>query len=292
MKPITTSILAFILLALGIAAATFIFVLMGRNNSPRRPGFFRWAHRVTGYVFIALYLFICVVMFQKFTNPSLTFSAKDAIHAYIGTIIFPLAVIKICIVRFFKKYYQRLPFYGMVMVIAVYLAAVLSAGYYTLSTTGGQYIIMIDKGTPVKINTGRGRLVVQQKCSGCHSLERVFAYVKTESGWRDYVSRMREKEPSLLNDDEYLQAVGYLVKNLGIDETKMDAQVGMKIILEKCHKCHTLERVFTFKKTPEEWEQTVALMRSFDPFLLNDSEARQVNHCLEQIFVRQNTGTE
>ncbi len=292
MRPITTSILAFILLALGIAAATFIFVLLGRNNSPKRPGFFRWAHRITGYVFIALYLFICVVMLQKFTNASLTFSAKDAIHAYIGIGIFPLAVIKICIVRFFKKYYQRLPFYGMVMVITVYLATVLSAGYYMLSTTGGQYIIMVDKGTPVRINTGRGRLVVQQKCSGCHSLERVFAYVKTEAGWREYVTRMREKEPSLLNDEEYLQAVGYLVKNMGIDETKTDAQVGMKIILEKCHKCHTLERVFTFKKTPEEWEQTIALMRSFDPFLLNDSEARQVNYCLEQIFVRQNTGTE
>ncbi len=98
---------------------------------------------------------------------------------------------------------------------------------------------------------------------------------------------MREKDPAILSDPEALEAVGYLVKNLGIDDTKMDVQLGMKIILEKCHKCHTLERIFTFKKTQAEWAQTVELMRSFDPHLLNNSEARQVNYYLSKILAKQ-----
>ena len=225
-------------------------------------------------------------MFQRLTSNFTALSAKDAIHAYLGIAIFPMIIVKICIVRLFKKYYLRLPIYGMIIMIAVYLTVTLSAGYFTLSTARSQYIVLSEKGRLVKVNVNIGRKVVQQKCSTCHSLERVFSYVKTEADWRDYVSRMRAKDPAILNDQETLEAVGYLVKNLGLDDTIMDVQLGMKIILEKCHKCHTLERVFTFKKTPAEWAQTIALMRSFDPYLLNNSEARQVNYYLSKILAK------
>ena len=226
-------------------------------------------------------------MFQKFTSNSVALSAKDAIHAYLGIVIFPMLIVKICVVRLFKKYYLRLPIYGMIIMVAVFMTVTLSAGYFMLSTARSQYIVLSEKGRLVRVNVNIGRKIVQQKCSTCHSLERVFSYVKTEAGWRDYVSRMREKDPAILNDPEALEAVGYLVKNLGIDDTKMDVQLGMKIILEKCHKCHTLERIFTFKKTQAEWAQTIELMRSFDPHLLNNSEARQVNYYLSKILAKQ-----
>lgn len=290
MRPITTSIAAFSLLVIGIAAVTFILILIGRNKPAEHQNFFKWSHRISGYIFVVLYLFICAIMLKKLTAGSVAMSAIDVIHAYFGIAIFPLIIAKICIVRLFKKYYYRLPMYGMVIMIAVYMTVTLSAGYYMLYTTKSQYVVLVDKGSPVKININIGRKVVQQKCSVCHSLERVYAYVKTESDWRDYVSRIRAKDPAIMNDTEALQAVGYLIKNLGIDDTKMDVQLGMRIILEKCHKCHTLERVFTFKKTQAEWAQTLELMRSFDPYLLNDSESRQVNYYLGKILAKQQTG--
>ena len=118
------------------------------------------------------------------------------------------------------------------MTIAVFMTVTLSAGYFMLSTARSQYIILTEKGRLVKVNVNIGRKVVQQKCSTCHSLERVFSYSKTEDGWREYVSRMRAKDPAILNDQETLEAVGYLVKNLGLDDTIMDVQLGMKIILK------------------------------------------------------------
>lgn len=286
MRPTTTSLLAISLLIIGIVAVTFVLILLGKIKATQRPGFFRWGHRIAGYIFTVLYLFMCVIMFQKFTGNSAALSAKDAIHAYLGIAIFPMIVAKICIVRLFKKYYLRLPVYGMIVMVAAFMTVALSAGYFMISTARSQYIILTDKGRLVKVNVNAGRKVVQQKCSTCHSLERVFAYVKTDAGWRDYVSRMRAKDPAILDDLEALEAVGYLVKNYGIDDTRMDVQVGIKIILEKCHKCHTIERVFTFKKTQAEWAQTIELMRSFDPHLLNDSESRQVNYYLAKILAR------
>jgi len=287
MRPTTNSILALSLLIIGIVAVTLILILLGRIKTTQHSKFFRWAHRITGYIFTILYLFICVVMFQKFTSSSSALTAKDAIHAYLGIAIFPMIIVKICIIRLYKKYYPRLSIYGMIITIAVFMTVTLSAGCYIISTGGSQYIFLSDKGKLVRINVNIGRKVVQQKCSTCHSLERVFSYVKTEADWRDYVSRMRAKDPAILGEKESLEAVGYLVKNLGLDEARVDVQTGMKIILEKCHKCHTLERVFTFKKNQAEWAQTIELMRSFDPHLLNDSEARQVNYYLSKILSKQ-----
>ena len=289
MSAITNCILATCLLVIGIVAVTHILILLGRGDTVHQK-YFRWAHRIAGYIFLVLYLFICGIMVKKLTRITTSLSAQDAIHAYLGITIFFLIIAKICIVKLYGKFYNRLPVYGMVAMLAVYLTVALNAGHYIIATLRNQYVFVSENGRLVKINVNVGRRVVQQKCSTCHSLERVYAYAKTEAGWRDYVSRMRAKDPVILNDAETLLALGYLIKNLGIDETKMDIQVGMKIVLEKCHKCHTVERVFTSKKTQAEWVKTIELMRSFDPNLLNDSEARQVNYYLDTVLARKEIG--
>jgi mono/diheme cytochrome c family protein len=288
-KTITNSYLAFSLVGLGVISAIFILLLIGRTTPPKYPRFLRWAHRITGYIFFAFYLFIGVIMFKKLEEMNVM-PTKAAIHAYIGVSIFPLIIIKICINRFFKKFYKSLPIYGVLILIAVYFQIPLYAGLYIISAIKNQYVTLSENGRQVRVNVNMGRKVVQQKCSTCHSLERVYAYFKTEEGWRDYVSRMREKDPTIINNQEAREALGYLVKNLGIDEAKMDIQIGMRIILEKCHRCHTLERVFTAKMTQGEWVLTIEKMRSFDPDLLNDSEARQVNYYLSKVLARQKTG--
>lgn len=289
MKPFTTSLLAFCLLFIGIVAVSLIVTLLGRGKQVKHPKFFRWAHRIAGYLFVILYLFICANMLNKLSRDSVSLSTKDAIHAYIGFGIFSLLIVKICIVRLFKKYYQSLVVYGTMIAIAVYSAVAMSAGYYVISLIGSQYIKLKYEGQIVKVNVNAGRNVVRQKCASCHSLERVYSHHKTAAGWRDYVSRMRAKDPANMSKLEALQAVGYLVKTLGIDATEMNVQIGLKIILSKCDKCHTIERIFKSRKTGEEWTKTLEKMRSFDPQLLNDSEARQVHYYLSTTLERQNT---
>lgn len=286
MKSMLNSLLAFSLLGIGSINALFILFVIGQIAPSKYPKFFLWAHRISGYAFFALYIGICIIMFQKLEQLN-GLPPKAAIHAYIGIAIFPLILAKICIVRLYKKFYKSLPIYGMFVLIAVYLQVPLYAGLYIIFAIKSQNIALLEKGRLVRVNVNTGRGIVQQRCSTCHSLERVYAYAKTEAGWRDYVSRMRAKDPSIMSDQEALEALGYLVKNLGIDETRMDLQVGMKIIIEKCHTCHSVERVFTSRKTPEEWVKTIELMRSFDPLLLNDSEARQVNYYVNKVLMIQ-----
>lgn len=129
----TNCILAFSLLVIGVIAVTHILILLGRNNTARQE-YFRWAHRICGYIFFVLYLFICVIMFQKFTKITTSLSAEDAIHAYMGIAIFFTIVVKICIVRVYKKFYESLPIYGMIILITVYLTVTLNAAHYIIST--------------------------------------------------------------------------------------------------------------------------------------------------------------
>lgn len=285
MTPMVNSVLSFVLLGIGIVASIHILILLGRNNTSHE-GYFRWMHRISGYLFFFLYLFICIIMFKKLEGYNIL-PPKAVIHAYIGIALFPLIIIKICIARFYKKFYRSLPVYGMILLIAVFLQIPLYAGLHFISAIKSQYISLSERGRLVRVNVNMGRKIVQQKCATCHSLERVYAHVKSEADWREYVSLMRAKDPAVMNDREAVEALGYLVKNLGIDETKMDIQIGMRIILEKCHTCHTIERIFTSKKTRGGWAKTVEQMRSFDPFLLNDFEARQVNYYLGKVLALQ-----
>lgn len=131
MTPVVNSVLSFTLLGIGIVASTHILILLGRNDTSHER-YFRWAHRISGYLFCSLYLFIAVIMFQKLEGFTML-PPKAVIHAYIGIAIFPLIVIKIGIVRFYKKFYNRLPFYGMILLIAVYLQVPLYAGLYIIS---------------------------------------------------------------------------------------------------------------------------------------------------------------
>ncbi len=171
--------------------------------------------------------------------------------------------------------------------IAVYMTVAMSAGSYMIFLAGSRYIVVSHKGVPVSVNITAGRKVINKKCVKCHSLERVYSHNKTEADWKEYVSIMRAKDPDNMSELEELQVVGYLIRNLGIDDTKMDLSLGLKIILSKCDKCHPIERVFKSRKTGDEWTKTVEKMRSFDPNLLKTSEARHVNYYLGTVLAKQ-----
>src|SRR3972149_5199094 len=113
MNPTITVSLAFGLLITGIVAVLFIIILLGRNKKTHYPNFFRRGHRIAGYAFFVLYIYICYLMSLKITSDPVTWSAKDVVHAYLGLAIFPLLVAQICVVRGVKKYYPRLPVYAL-----------------------------------------------------------------------------------------------------------------------------------------------------------------------------------
>ncbi|UCE40100.1 MAG: hypothetical protein JSV17_11585 [Candidatus Aminicenantes bacterium] len=61
-----------------------------------------------------------------------------------------------------------------------------------------------------------------------------------------------------------------------IDRETMNQDIGRQLIVKKCAKCHTLERVFRSIKGEEGWTQTVNRMALIDTPNIRDYDAKQI----------------
>jgi hypothetical protein len=78
---------------------------------------------------LPILLFIGAIMINKLMG--FTFlPPKATIHSYIGVSIFPLILIKICINRYFKKFYNSLPVYGVMVLMAIFFQTALYAPFH------------------------------------------------------------------------------------------------------------------------------------------------------------------
>jgi cytochrome c5 len=60
----------------------------------------------------------------------------------------------------------------------------------------------------------------------------------------------------------------------------LDLEVGRELLIQKCHRCHDLTRVFTMVKTPEEWTETVNRMAKRDPTWISPGQIQQIAYFL------------
>ncbi|NUM37255.1 MAG: hypothetical protein HUU50_22145 [Candidatus Brocadiae bacterium] len=224
LRPITNSLLACSLLGIGIIGALFILTLIGRTNPPKHPNFFRWAHRITGYIFFALYLFIATIMFKKLGEFNFL-PPKATVHAYIGMSIFAMIIIKICIARFYRKFYSSLPIYGILIILAVYLQIPLYAGYDIFSAIKGKYTTLPEKERLVWMQVQGRQKAIQQKCAINSSQEKNYSSSKAEDRWQNHISSIYARDLEITGSSEVLPTAGHSIENLGIRNRKIEAQI-------------------------------------------------------------------
>ncbi|TVM00655.1 MAG: hypothetical protein CV087_12730 [Candidatus Brocadia sp. WS118] len=116
----------------------------------------------------------------------------------------------------------------------------------------------------------------EEKCSKCHTLERIFAEPKTEGEWRICVARMMAKSPSWITTKEGDQIVDEIVH--GRKDTIVAASQIKKyddvhvLFIDRCTRCHTMNRILRQNKTREEWQETILRMRENAPELFLDED--------------------
>jgi quinohemoprotein amine dehydrogenase alpha subunit-like protein len=120
------------------------------------------------------------------------------------------------------------------------------------------------------------QFLYEEKCSRCHTLERVFAEPKTDEEWRVCVSRMTQKSPAWLSEQEG----AIIIRELAEGRQDMLVQPPQKkkyadaqlLFVDRCTKCHTLNRILNKDKTREEWKETILRMRENAPDLFLDED--------------------
>jgi hypothetical protein len=139
-------------------------------------------------------------------------------HAYLGLALLPLLLIKLLVVRVFKKYHPALPYLGVILFTAAFtLVGFTGLQRAILWAKGPRITIQQEEGTR-NVSTAVGREILHYKCARCHGLKASYVFRKTEDDWRVTVERMAQKDRGLITGCQVDSIVGYLSSEQGSQE--------------------------------------------------------------------------
>jgi mono/diheme cytochrome c family protein len=238
-----TAIAGLLFVVIGLSAMFLMMHLWGypfdkvKRKSEAPP----WAmllHRLLGYVFIIIYIFMMWHMVPRLWEYQIEFPARTAIHIVVAFMLGFVLLIKVAIMRFFRHFEEWMPFLGIsIMLLTVILTGLsLPVVFHERALAGrapgGDAMSVESQARVAKLlpNAGlpdgsnlaslatedalrKGRAVLFDNCVRCHDLKTILAKPRTPKGWWDTVSRMSEK-PALFEpatELESMQVTAYLI---------------------------------------------------------------------------------
>jgi antitoxin component of MazEF toxin-antitoxin module len=101
-------------------------------------------------------------------------------------------------------------------------------------------------------------LLFIDRCTRCHTINRILKQNKTREEWLETIQRMRENAPELFLDEDIPILTEYLAERGKI----MRDDVAAQIVVEKCLICHEMGRILLERKSRRGWEDCVTVMRA------------------------------
>jgi ferredoxin-NADP reductase/mono/diheme cytochrome c family protein len=264
MLPVPLSAALGILFVLtGAAAVWLMFDASSRAPDSRRAKTTIAAHRIAGYLFTALFCVMTWFMVLRLRDGTDNLPLPSLLHTLIAIVLAPLIFVKILVARHYKKYTPILVPIGLTIFVLAFVLVVMAAGPYLLRTRAMRDVSLqaIDMGT-ARIDLHGSEALVQQRCSRCHTLDRVLGARKDAQGWLATVDRMRRLPGSGIAESEVKVILSYLLAENSIDSSSAPGalSVGKALVDSHCGRCHALDRIYESSKTTVEWDATVTRM--------------------------------
>ena len=238
------AILGLVFWGLGFANTILMYKLWGypfdtqrlRSSAPPR---LLLLHRLSGYLFLLVYLYFMSQMIPRLFNYQVEFPARTVVHLTLGLTIGMILLLKILIVRYFKYLVGELvPLLGTSLLICTTLviglsvpfalrdrflaASVVSGGVFSeeskVRLAGLLPLTDLPDEAPLEDLSSdeslqRGRNVLTGKCVQCHDLRTILLRPKTPQSWYDTVRRMSDRSLILdpIQAQEQWAVTAYLV---------------------------------------------------------------------------------
>ncbi|HYC91042.1 MAG TPA: hypothetical protein VEO54_17625 [Thermoanaerobaculia bacterium] len=179
----------------------------GVSTAPRFP---TNVHRALGYLFVLTYavlLFEMVPRIWEFREAT----ASSIAHGVLGMVVGVLLVLKIAVIRRFRRFGHRLPWIGGALAVSTLIVAALGIvpAWRVLRPLA-----------PLSPELARGRAVVASRCNQCHGASTMASEHEDARKWARITRRMQRfsrtipgKEP--ISEEERLLATAYLAHTLG-----------------------------------------------------------------------------
>ena len=200
MSTSTSAILGLIFLGLANASVFLMFKLWGypfdkETRTSAAPPALMLLHRLIGYAYAVLYLFMMWHMVPRLWNYQVELPPRTVAHLMLGIIIGVLILVKIAILRFFRHFEESMPYIGTCLLICTYLLIGLSVPFTfreaVLRTQTGAFSdegiartrrLLENAGLPAQVSLDQlaskrklreGQHVLQRKCVVCHDLRTI-----------------------------------------------------------------------------------------------------------------------
>lgn len=197
MNPVSTSLLSLLFVFSGLMASLIMLNLTG-NPRDRGKGSVRLRrlHRLLGYIFILLFAVNFVFMAKRLPVVA---TPLAAIHAALAFSLLPLLLFKVAIARWFKRLYPQLTALGLSVFVLAFVMVSVVAGIHLLPSKQSVPPISADVSGDM-LDSTQAAEILENRCSRCHTLEKVEEAKKSLDEWRDTIDRMR----GYVNDPQFL----------------------------------------------------------------------------------------
>jgi hypothetical protein len=219
-------VLAYVAMAAGATAVVAMLFRLGRGGGRAGPALL-WIHRVAGYVFLAIMVFLFAGMLYKITEHGKVLSARAAWHAAAGFAVVAFIFLKWAVVRPFRGLVKFAPPLGMVVFGLAFLVINFGATMDLLGRLPQEAVKEEEAaakhlklphmrpGAAERDPLRAARFVFAEKCGKCHHLRRPLAKPRAEADWPPLIERMREYDRAWISDVDAEEIELYLVNDYG-----------------------------------------------------------------------------
>jgi hypothetical protein len=219
-------ILAYVALAAGATAVVAMLFRLSRGGDKAGPALL-WVHRIAGYAFLAIMIFLFAGMLFKIAEHGKVLSARVAWHAAAGFAVVAFMFLKWAVVRPFRGLMKFAPALGMVVFGLAFLVISFGATMDLLDrlSPGGakgeaaaarhRELPHMRPGAAERDPLRAARFVFAEKCGRCHHLRRPLAEPRAEADWAPLIERMRGYDRSWISDADAEEIELYLVDDYG-----------------------------------------------------------------------------
>src|SRR5688500_12739311 len=130
----STAWLGVVFVVVGLAAMFLMYHLWGypfdkETKTSAAPRWLMWTHRLLGYLFALIYIFMMWKMIPRLWEYQVEFPARTTAHIILGFTIGFLLLIKIAIMRFFRHFEEWMPYLGTAIMLGTIILMGLSLPY-------------------------------------------------------------------------------------------------------------------------------------------------------------------
>src|SRR5580693_6763094 len=132
------------------------------------------AHRIGGYLFIALFCVMGYFMIARLGDAAGGASSGTMIHLTLAMVLSPLLFVKVLVARYYKSYYSLLTPIGLTIFVLSFVLIGITAGPSLAHQARMQTVSLASIDLPpadIDLNMAAKRM--EDRCSKCHNLDRI-----------------------------------------------------------------------------------------------------------------------